>query len=377
MVEFYVPSEITVRSGDLLKSSAQTLVNTVNTVGVMGKGIALEFKKRFPEMYEDYVLRCKSGQVRLGQPYLYRQLVGPWILNFPTKEHWRSVANLESIKQGLQLVVDKHQEWGITSIAFPPLGCGLGGLDWEVVGPTIGSYLAKLDIPVELYAPHGTPCGQVSLEFILGINSPAHDPESRAANQVPAGWVAIVEILNRVKQEEYHWPIGRTTFEKISYFATMAGIDTGLDFSQGSFGPHSPLYSSMRAKLIQNGLLAESILGKMHEQRPGMTFSDSLLSAHQLAEWNDTLDRVADLFVRIQTTKQSELAASAHFAAHKLAKDKGRVPDEQEVFEYVKDWKARRRDGPYPDADIAEAIRSLAILGWLDVKGSPELPINC
>src|SRR5438067_13930817 len=87
--------------GDLFESDAQTLVNTVNTVGVMGKGIALGFKQRYPEMYEDYVSRCNAGEVALGRPYLYRRPEPPWVINFPTKDHWRSVARLDAIIEGL------------------------------------------------------------------------------------------------------------------------------------------------------------------------------------------------------------------------------------------------------------------------------------
>ena len=119
----------------------------------MGKGIALEFKKRFPEMYEDYVHLCDSKQVKLGRPYLYRYLVPPWILNFPTKDHWRSVARLEDIIHGLDYLEEHYQQWGITSLAVPPLGCGEGQLEWRVVGPTLYRYLKRFLIPVILYAP--------------------------------------------------------------------------------------------------------------------------------------------------------------------------------------------------------------------------------
>jgi len=143
---------VTVKIGNLFDSDAQTLVNTVNCVGVMGKGVALEFKNRFPEMHEDYVARCNAGQVRLGRPYLYRSLVPPWVLNFPTKNHWRSVSRLQDIEEGLAYLLSHYQEWDITSLAVPPLGCGHGQLEWRVVGPTLYRYLKRMDIPVELYA---------------------------------------------------------------------------------------------------------------------------------------------------------------------------------------------------------------------------------
>tara|TARA_Y100000310_G_scaffold193641_1_gene193598 strand:+ start:5615 stop:6070 length:456 start_codon:yes stop_codon:yes gene_type:complete len=142
--------------GDLFESQSQTLVNTVNCVGVMGKGIALGFKERFPDMYQEYVTRCNAGQVKLGQPYVFPKLIPPWILNFPTKDHWRSVARLQDIVLGLEYLEAHYQEWGIKSLAVPPLGCGEGQLEWRVVGPTLYRHLNRLDVPVELYAPYGT-----------------------------------------------------------------------------------------------------------------------------------------------------------------------------------------------------------------------------
>lgn len=151
-------SNVTVRSGDLFQSEAQTLTNAVNTVGVMGKGIALGFKKRFPKMYEDYSRRCERDEVALGKPYLFKETMSEkWILNFPTKENWRNRSSLSSIQDGLAYLREHIHEWGITSLAVPSLGCGLGGLEWTVVGPVIYRGLAQLDIPVELYAPYGTP----------------------------------------------------------------------------------------------------------------------------------------------------------------------------------------------------------------------------
>src|SRR5262245_14784245 len=150
MICSFRPVRMKILLGDILQSKAQTLVNTVNCVGIMGKGVALEFKKRFPEMYEDYLRRCEARQVQLGQPYLYRSLLPPWILNFPTKDHWRSVSKIEDIVRGLGFLEQHYREWGITSIAVPPLGCGYGQLEWRVVGPTLNRHLKRLDIPVEL-----------------------------------------------------------------------------------------------------------------------------------------------------------------------------------------------------------------------------------
>ena len=112
--------------GDMFESGAQTLVNTVNCVGVMGKGVAEVFKKRYPAMFEDYERRCRRGEVRLGEPYLYRDLSRTMIINFPTKDHWRSSSRLADRERGLDHLVRHVGEWGLTSVAMPPLGCRNG-----------------------------------------------------------------------------------------------------------------------------------------------------------------------------------------------------------------------------------------------------------
>lgn len=148
---------VSLRSGDLFESAAHTLVNTVNCVGVMGKGIALEFKRRFPWMFEDYRARCARSEVRIGEPYVFRMPALPWILNFPTKDDWRLPSRLEYIVQGLHTLERRYKGWGIQSLAIPALGCTNGQLKWEVVGPILYRHFARFDIPVEVYVPRG-PC---------------------------------------------------------------------------------------------------------------------------------------------------------------------------------------------------------------------------
>jgi O-acetyl-ADP-ribose deacetylase (regulator of RNase III) len=137
--------------GDLFQSPAQVLVNTVNTVGVMGKGIAAEFRRLFPEMYEQYRKLCETKQFRIGMLWLYKS-PNKWVLNFPTKEHWRNPSRIEYIEAGLQKFVDSYADFGIYSIAFPPLGCGNGQLDFRTqVQPLMEKYLRKLPIEVFIY----------------------------------------------------------------------------------------------------------------------------------------------------------------------------------------------------------------------------------
>jgi O-acetyl-ADP-ribose deacetylase (regulator of RNase III) len=127
---------------------AQTIVNTVNCVGIMGAGLALEFQLRFPEMEKNYVERCNQKRVEVGRPYLYKDYSDPWILNFPTKNHWKYPSKIEWIEQGLKYFSANYQRGGITSIAFPKLGCSNGGLEWEIVSPLMDKYLQDLGIDV-------------------------------------------------------------------------------------------------------------------------------------------------------------------------------------------------------------------------------------
>ncbi|MEO8608165.1 MAG: macro domain-containing protein [Chloroflexota bacterium] len=137
--------------GDIFQSSAKVLANPVNTAGVMGKGLALAFKKHYPAMFEAYRTRCKNGQFQVGDLWLYKA-DDKWILNFPTKRHWGEKSTLEIIETGLQKFVSIYQEAGIESIAFPMLGSGLGGLDWEAqVCPLMEKYLQPLPIEIAIY----------------------------------------------------------------------------------------------------------------------------------------------------------------------------------------------------------------------------------
>lgn len=131
--------------GNIFNSNAQVITNTVNCVGVMGKGIALQFKNRYPEMFLDYKKKCDSKEVKLGLPYLWTS-EQTQILNFPTKGHWKENSKLQDIEAGLKYLAENYESLGIDSIALPPLGCGNGGLNWIEVKELINKYLGQLDL---------------------------------------------------------------------------------------------------------------------------------------------------------------------------------------------------------------------------------------
>jgi uncharacterized protein YwgA/O-acetyl-ADP-ribose deacetylase (regulator of RNase III) len=366
---------VTVKIGDLFASNAQTLVNSVNCVGVMGKGVALEFRKRYPEMYEDYVARCARGLVRMGRPYLYRQLAGPWVLNFPTKQHWRSVSRVADIEQGLHYLAEHYTTWGITSLAVPPLGCGHGGLEWAIVGPTLYRALRPLGIPVEMYAPYATPEAQLSTEFLAVEPTEGTWVRARSRHsRLELGWIALVEILKRLEEQPYRWPTGRTMFQKLAYAATREGLPTGLRWQRGSFGPFAPELKHVLTVLANEGLVIEQSRGQTLEARVGPAYQTARRAFEaQLDDLAPTIEKVADLFARL-STKQSELVATVLFAATHLGESQGHRPTEREVVTGVLEWKQRRRP-PLTEAEVAEAVRNLAALGWLDVEPSRDLRI--
>ncbi len=355
-------SPIKVTSGDVLSSSAQTLVNTVNCVGIMGKGVALAFKRRYPDMFEDYVRRCDRGDMQMGRPYVYRA-DDHLIVNFPTKLHWRAVSRLDDIIDGLNYLEAHYQEWGIKSIAVPPLGCGNGQLEWAVVGPTLYRHLSRLNIPVELYAPHGEILEPEQLSFDSTDNLAGPNRE----RFIDPEWVAVIAILDRLERQPHHWPVGRVMFQKLVYFATQAGVPTGLEYEAASYGPYAPNLKRMTARLENNGLAVERQSGNMFEIRVGPTYRDAVMQFRERMEvWRPAVERTVDLMSRMNSLT-AEIAATVHFTAMGLERRTGNHPTATQVVAAVESWKIRRKP-PLTRESILHALIILALRGWVNVQ---------
>ena len=313
-------------------------------------------------MFRDYVQRCDRGEVRLGEPYVY-SASDHLIVNFPTKQHWHSVSRLSDIEAGLDYLERHYREWQIKSLAVPPLGCGNGQLEWRVVGPILLRHLERLDIPVELYAPHGsTPLDETQLDLLDQIDPQASEQQWR----LDPWLVAIAETVRRLESHRYHWPVGRTMLQKMVYFATVAGLPTGLEFQRGSFGPFAPDLKTAVARLQNNGILTEYQRGQMIEMRTSSALDEARASySHQLAEWSDLIDQLVNLMAGFNTTR-AEVAATVHYAAQDLHNQLGRKPRVAEVVDYVEDWK-RRRNPKLERTDILRAVVGLGTRGWLQV----------
>ena len=178
--------------------------------------------------------------------------------------------------------------------------------------------------------------------------------------------VAIAETVRRRESLRYHWPVGRVMLQKIVYFATVAGLPTGLEFQRASYGPFAPDLKAAVGRLQNNGILTEHQRGRMIEMRTSSALDDARASySDQLAKWSDLIDQLVDLVARFDTTR-AEIAATVHYASQDLSNQLGRNPTVTEVVDYVEDWK-RRRSPKLERTDILRAVVGLGTRGWLQV----------
>ncbi len=365
----------TARIGDLFTSRAQTLVNTVNCVGIMGKGVAQKFKTLYPAMFDDYAKRCTKQEVRLGEPYSYYHSSDLVIVNFPTKNHWRSSSRLSDIEAGLNHFVENYKEWGVKSVAFPPLGCGNGGLEWAEVGPLMFRLLGHLDIEVEVYAPYGTPAQQLSIEFLgkpyqLGLAG-----KGRTFEKLNSEWVILIEVLRELEKQPYANAVGRTIFQKICYVMTEMGVNTGFEFSKGSYGPFADEVKDALHVFANRNWIQEERLGKMLALRVGKQYeSERSRYADVIGRHQRKIEKAVDLFSRIKNTDQAEEVLTVLFASRQLKKASPEQDiAEQQLLEFILDWKKAWRTEEKKQA-LANVIRNLVILGWMRLTFSQSLP---
>ena len=215
----------------MLNAPVEALVNTVNTVGIMGKGIALQFKQAYPQMFRAYEQACKAGEVQLGKVHVHDMggLVGGprWIINFPTKGHWRARSRKADIEAGLQDLVDTIQRLNIRSIAVPPLGCGHGGLEWSEIRPLIESALGNLpDVRVLLFAPGATPEATTM-------------PNRTERPKMTVGQAALIALIDRYLSGLLDPFVSLLEIHKLMYFLQAAGQPLRLQYEAQQFGPYA------------------------------------------------------------------------------------------------------------------------------------------
>lgn len=355
-----------VKVGNIFESNCLTIVNTVNCVGVMGKGIALEFKKKYPNMFMDYVLRCGRGELKPGKPYLYRE-GSINILNFPTKDHWRSPSRLSYVIDGLVWFVENYASLGIESVAFPPLGCGNGGLSWGVVGPIMYQILKDLPINIEIYAPFGSTAREISPEF-LSKQIQENNLICGKNMRLNPKWYLILHVVKELNERTYALKVGRTIYQKICYVLTRNGVDTGFVFSKGSYGPFSAQVRDSITALANANLIIEKQLGKMISLSVA---EDADLHSEMFSEDELTAVRkTVDLFGRVKSTEQAEMIATVLYSYDQLAISNSPVSD-KDVYDYVLEWKPRWQNEK--EFDLCDTIQNLAMLSLMNITFSGQL----
>ena len=219
---------VELRTGNLLEADVEALVNTVNTVGVMGKGVALQFKQAFPENFAAYAHACERGEVKPGQMFVYatQVLTGPqFIINFPTKRHWKGNSRIEDIESGLKDLVVRIKELGIRSIALPPLGCGFGGLLWRDVRPRIEAALEQIpEVHALLFAPTGAPEAETM-------------PVRTKRPQMTTSVAALLGLFLRYRVPGYR--LSALEVQKLAYFLQVFGEPLKLQFVKHKYGPYA------------------------------------------------------------------------------------------------------------------------------------------
>lgn len=341
--------------GNLLADDADALVNTVNTAGVMGKGIALQFKRAYPEMYEDYARAAKAGEIVPGRMHVWATgaMTGPrYIINFPTKRHWRSPSRLEDIESGLDDLVRVVSALDITSIAVPPLGCGNGGLDWRDVEPRIESAFAPLrdSVDVRVYPPEGAPPAR---EMIDNTTAPAVTP-TRAA---------LLALMVAFQRLSWEWP-SPLEVQKLAYFLQVRGRAMRLGYQKGPYGPYADnLRQSLRDMEghyivgFGDGSARPLEAEGLEVTAAGFQAADRILKEDDEAATD--FERVADLVSGFESAYGLELLATVHWTAtHEGAHSP------EEAGDMIRAWTSRKAS-MFTQHHVDVAWQALEEGGWL------------
>ncbi len=326
---------ITRGTGNLLAQDVDALVNTVNTQGVMGKGIALQFKRAWPAMFKDYAAACKRGEVTPGRMHVWPtgSLTGPrYIINFPTKRHWREPSRLDDIEAGLAALAEIVRELGITSIAVPPLGCGNGGLSWADVEPRIVGSMAPLagNVEVRLFAPSGAP---VAADQLNRETSPRLT-EARAA---------LLALMWEYEQVTFEAPT-LIEVQKLAYFLQANGEPLRLTFHAGRYGPYADnlrkALSNMEGHFISGFGDGSAAVPEAEPVRVRPEVREQLNSF--IAGHPATAARISSVLSEIQgfeSTYGLELLATVHWV---VTHDAAAASSSQEAHRLVREWSDRK-----------------------------------
>ncbi len=346
--------------GNLLEADVEALVNTVNCVGVMGKGIALQFKQAFPTNFREYAAACQAGKVQIGKMLTVK--VGSltslkYIINFPTKGNWKGKSKLEDIKSGLEDLIAEVVRLNVASIAIPPLGCGNGGLEWTEVRPVIEQAFAKVPhVRVLLFEPQGAP----ATDQIKIATSKPKMTHARAL------LIRLIDLYRMV--EDYR--LSLLEIQKLAYFLQESGEPLKLQFTKHQYGPYAEnlnfILQRMDGHFIK-GYGDRTKHAEIYLQPEAVTEASEYLARQPLAI--EHLERVARLIDGFETPRGMELLATVHWVA-------GEHPDEalngERLIEFVFSWNEHKRKS-FKREQIIIAWQRLKEEDWLPIKRDPLL----
>lgn len=330
--------------GDILQADAEALVNTVNCVGVMGRGIALQFKKAFPDNFRAYAQACQRGEVQPGRMFVFDTggLTWPrYIINFPTKRHWRGKSRIEDIEAGLAALVEEIRSRSIRSVAIPPLGSGLGGLKWAEVRPLIERALAALpEVDAQVFEPSGA-------------SAEMRPDNLREAPKMTAGRAALVWLMDRYLAALLDPTITLLEVHKLMYFLQAAGEPLRLRFVKAPYGPYAEnlrhVLRVIEGHLIEGYADGGDDPGKQLALLPGAVQEAEVLLASCPAT-RERLERVVRLVEGFETPIGLELLSTVHWL---MAKEQVQAPDD--LVRAVHDWAPRKRRFTPAQVELAAA----------------------
>lgn len=340
------------KSGDILREDAEALINTVNCVGVMGRGIALQFKKGFPKNFEAYAAACKHHKVQPGQMFVYEteQLTHPrYIINFPTKRHWRGKSRIEDIEAGLKSLVGTIERFKIRSIAIPPLGSGLGGLEWSEVKPRIEAALKPLaDVRVIIFEPKDAPAAEKMVH-------------NREVPTMTAGRATLVELIDRYLRGLLDPFITLLEVHKLMYFMQETGEPLRLKYQKAPYGPYAEnlrhVLNAIEGHLISGYADGGDVPDKPLKLVPG-AIEDATAFLRRHPDTRARFDKVAALVEGFESPFGLELLSTVYWV---IKNESANSVDE--VVSQVYAWNDRKRQ--FTPRQIALAVDVLSRKGWV------------
>jgi O-acetyl-ADP-ribose deacetylase (regulator of RNase III) len=340
--------------GNLLQADAEALVNTVNTAGVMGKGIALQFKQAFPANFAAYEKAAKCDEIIPGKMFVFEtgNFANPrYIINFPTKRHWRGKARMDDIETGLQDLIRVLREKQIRSVAIPPLGCGFGGLDWNDVRPLMLSALESVPaVRALVYPPDGTPAAE---KMKVGTSRP----------HLTLGRAALIELIEKYALPGYQ--LTQLEIQKLAYFLQEAGEPLKLNYVKQQYGPYAENLHFVLQALNGHYLTGygdRSGRASLHLLQGANEAAEIFLNEHP--ETKTRLERVAQLIQGFETPYGMELLATVHWLG--THEDHAAKNDVNIALRGFETWNQRKREHFRPE-HIKTAWERLQQQNWLYV----------